>query len=249
MTNEAHASPMSTAQTLTGIFFRPRRVFESFRERPRFLVAGLIVIACTVFSSVLFLQRVGYENVIRTAVDSSPRAANLSPEQKERAIALYTGPIGKVITYGGPFIVTLLAFAAGAAIYLLGSMAARKMISYKQALAIWIYSSLPSVIITTLLSTLLLLLRSPKDIDITQVTKGVGLIHAHLGALVDSAMHPVLAAGLRPFDLLVFYGLFLAALGLRKIASLSAATAWAIVLALWMLGLLYHVVRAAVFGG
>jgi hypothetical protein len=55
-------------------------------------------------------------------------------------------------------------------------------------------------------------------------------------------------AVLRQFDLLRFYGFFLAALGLRKVAKLSSGQAWGVVLTLWILGLLFAVGSAALFG-
>ena len=36
----ATGEEMSTAETLTGIFFEPSRTFVALRARPRFLVAG-----------------------------------------------------------------------------------------------------------------------------------------------------------------------------------------------------------------
>jgi len=46
---------MSTPQTLTSIFFEPGRTFEALRSRPRFLIAGLIllVLTCLVTASCL----------------------------------------------------------------------------------------------------------------------------------------------------------------------------------------------------
>jgi amino acid transporter len=243
MASESSVQPISTAQTLVGIFFSPARVFESFRERPRFLVAALIVLASIVFLSVLFLNRVGYERVIRSTIEASPQAATLTPELRERAIGLYLSPLGKAITYGKPIIATILGIAAGAAIYLLGSFLAKRTMHYKQALAVWTYSSLPPTIITTLLGVLILFSRSAKDID--PMTRGTAIVRTNLSMLVDPSLHPMLAVALRSFDLFAFYGLFLAALGLRKTARIQPAISWAIVLVPWIIGLLFDLARAA----
>jgi amino acid transporter len=242
MASESSVQPMSTAQTLVGIFFSPARVFESFRERPRFLSAALIVLASTVFLSVLFLNRVGYERVIRSTIETSPQAATLTPEQRERGVGIYLSPLGRAITYGKPIIATILGIAAGAAIYLLGSFLAKRTMHYKQALAVWTYSSLPPTIITTLLGVLILFSRSAKDID--PMTRG-GIARTNLSVLVDPSLHPMLAVALRSFDLFAFYGLFLAALGLRKTARIQPAISWAIVLVPWVIGLLFQLARAA----
>lgn len=55
----------------------------------------------------------------------------------------------------------------------------------------------------------------------------------------------MLAVALSSFDLFAFYGLFLAALGLRKTARIQPAISWTIVLVPWIIGLLFHLARAA----
>lgn len=239
---------MSTGETLTSIFFEPGRVFESFRQRPKFLAAGIIIIVLVVAFNLILLQRMGYENLIRSAIENSPRAANMTQEQMDAAIRFYTGPIGKAIAYGAPIVVLAIIFAAGAAIYMLGVMLMGKRISYKQALSVWIYSGLPPVAIGTLLNFVLLFLKSRDDIDPNEILQRGSLVHANLGILVSITEHPVLGALLNSLDLIAFYGLFLAALGLRKVARLSAGSAWGIVLSLWFLNVLYHMAKAALTG-
>ena len=59
------APSMSTAETLTGIFFEPGSTFEALRARPRFLFAALIITIVVAAFSYLFIQRVGYEEIGR----------------------------------------------------------------------------------------------------------------------------------------------------------------------------------------
>ncbi|OLE51952.1 MAG: hypothetical protein AUG51_20375 [Acidobacteria bacterium 13_1_20CM_3_53_8] len=239
---------MSTGETLTGIFFEPGRTFEALRQRPKFLVAGIIIIVLIVAFNFILLQRMGYENLIRSAIENSPQAANMSPEQMDRAVGFYTGPIGKAIAYGAPVVVLAVIFAAGAALYLLGAMLMGKKLSYKQALSVWVYSSFPPVLVGTLLNFVLLFLKSRDDIDPQEIMQRGSLVHANLGFIVSMTEHPILGALLNSLDLLAFYGLFLAALGLRKVARLSSGSAWGIVLSLWLLNVLYHMGKAALTG-
>ncbi len=110
------AAAMSTGQTLTGIFFEPGRVFESLRERPRFLAAAIISTIALLAFTTLFFQRVGYERMITEAIDSSPRAEQMTPEQKEQAIRVQSSPVVKAIYYCSPIIVVALIIAVGAAL-------------------------------------------------------------------------------------------------------------------------------------
>jgi Yip1 domain len=237
---------MSTGETLVNIFFEPGSVFQSLRARPRFLLAGLIMIVVTTAITVLLFQRVGYENAMRAALENSPRSSQMSPDQKESALELYQNPFIKALTYSIPLISIVLLAATGAAFYLLGVMAMGKRISFQQALSVWVYSSFPPSFLVGLLSIVLLFLKSPDEIDASQLRGGI--VHADLSLLVDAKASPVLAAALGSIDLFTFYGLFLAALGLRYVARLSSGAAWGIVLVIWIVKVIARVIWAIAFG-
>jgi len=245
--SDAGAAMMSTPETLSGIFFEPERTFEALRERPRFLVAALIIVALSMLVTVLLFQKVSFEQVVREAIEKNTRTEQMSPEQKEQAIKMQTGPIGHAIGYCAPIIGVMVILAAGAALYLLGVMLMGGRISYKQALAVWTYSSFPPAVLGTLLALVMLFLKSPEDLDFSR--PGAGLIVTNLGVLIGTGGSAILRAALSWFDLFTFYGMFLAALGLRKVGKISAGGAWAIVIGLWLLGMVLGVARAALFGG
>jgi hypothetical protein len=242
------AATMSTGQTLTGIFFEPGRVFEALRERPRFLAAAIIsTIALLAFTTV-FYQRVGYERVINEEIESSPRAEQMTPEQKEQAIRIQTSPVVKAIRYCAPILIVALIIAAGAGLYLLGSMLMGRQLRYKQALAVWTYSSMPPLVVSMILNIVLLFLKSPDDYDIVRASRR-GLVQANLGILADLKASPVLGTFLSSLDVFAFFGLFLAALGLKKVGKMSSGTAWGIVLTIWIIGVIVRSALAGITGG
>jgi len=59
----------------------------------------------------------------------------------------------------------------------------------------------------------------------------------------------VLVSLLSQFDILRFYGLFLAAIGLRKVAKISSGSAWGIVLGFFLIRAILGIASAAIFGG
>ncbi|HYG08903.1 MAG TPA: Yip1 family protein [Pyrinomonadaceae bacterium] len=245
MAGETNA--MTTPQTLANIFFEPGRTFEALRERPRFLVAALITLVAFMAFYLAYIQRVGYENIINAEIETRAQSTEMSDEQKAAGRDIQLKPFVKAIRYGVPVIGIAVVLAAGAGIYLLGSMLMGKGISYKQALAVWTYSSLPPLVLVVI-ANLVLLLGNPPTGD-AEIARGLnGLVHANPGILVDGAEQPVIATALGSLDLFAFYGLFLAALGLRKVARLSSGSAWAIVLGLWVLGVIARVVIASVTG-
>jgi hypothetical protein len=151
--------------------------------------------------------------------------------------------IGKTLgAVAVPLSVPIL-IAGGAALYLLGVMAFGGSISYLKAVSVWTYSSLPPSVMGALIAVLVLFLKSPDSIDPEH------MVVTNPGALMGEEASRVLVAALSQFDLLRFVGLFLAALGLRKMAKLSSGQAWTIVLGLWLLGALVRIGSAAISGG
>ena len=237
-TPPAAGPDMSTPATLTGIFFEPSRVFEALRTRPRFLIASLILLVLTAGVTAALYQRVDMGEYIREKMEKSPRNAQMTPEQKEQGVKF--GKIIGAVAFPGsiPFWI-----AGGAGLYLLGVMAFGGSIGYKKSLAVWVYSSLPPSVLATVIAVLVLFLKSPDAIDPEH------LLVTNPGAFMGPDSSPVLTALLSQFDLLKFYGLFLAALGLRKIAKLSSGSAWGVVIGFWVIALVLKVASAAIFGG
>lgn len=228
---------MSTPATLTGIFFEPSRTFDALRARPRFLVAGLILMLLTAIMVAALYSRVDMGEFIRQKMEQSSRGQQQSEEQKEMGVR-----IGKIMGFVIPPVAVPIMIAAGAAIYLLGVMAFGGSMSYKQALSVWTYSSLPPTLLGIIVGVLVLFLKSAETLDPEH------LLVTNPGAFMNAQESPVLTTLLSQFDLLRFYGMFLAAIGLRKMGKLSSGSAWGIVIGLWLIGLVLSVAWKAIAG-
>ncbi len=235
---EPETIEMSTAGTLTGIFFEPGRVFEAMRSRPRFLVASLVLLVLTIGVTGVVFQRIDMTQFIRDKMEKSPRNANASPQQKEMGVK-----IGKIIGAVGIPSSVPITIAAGAGLYLLGVMAFGGAITYKKSLTVWAYSSLPPAVLGSLVAVLVLFLKAPDQIDPEH------LLVTNPGAFMGPDSSPVVVALLSQFDLLKFYGLFLAAIGLRKLAKLSSGSAWGVVIGFYAIRAILAICSAAIFGG
>jgi hypothetical protein len=246
---EADGPVMSTPETLSGIFFEPGHTFEALRARPRFLVAGLIALLAFMSFYVAYIQRIGYERIVDSEISVARKSnSSMTDEQAETGARIQKGPIVKPIRTWSPIIVFAIIFAAGAGLYLLGANLMGGRMSYKQSLAVWVYSSMPPLLVMTILNFVLLFVSPPDEAaDIAQGA-GRGLVRASPGALVDGSAHPVLATALGSLDLIAIYGLFLAALGLRKVGKLSKGNAWTVVLILWGIGVAARLAGAIFFG-
>jgi hypothetical protein len=236
---------MSTGATLGNIFFDPGSTFEALRHKPRFLVATIITMLIVVGISAVLFTKIDFREFMKQQIDKSPRTAQMSDEQKERIVEMQSGTIGKTIAIGAPIIVIAVFFAAGAGLYLLGVMAMGGAISYKQALSVWAYSSVAPAILSGIVAVIVLLLKSADSIDMAHPES---IAQANLAILAGTGTGPTVYALLSQLDLFQFYGLFLAGLGLRKVARISSGSAWTIVLVLFVIKIVCRVGWAAAFG-
>ena len=245
---EAAGETMSTAATLTGIFFEPGRTFAAFPEigdisnldednRMR-AMKGLILLVLTIGVTALVYQRIDMGQYIRDKMERSQRNASQTEQQKEMGVK-----IGKIVGAIGIPASVPLTIAAGAGLYMLGVMAFGGSISYKQSLAVWVYSSLPPAILGSVVAVLVLFLKASDTIDPEH------LLVTNPGAFMGPESSPVLVAVLSQFDLLRFAGLVLAAIGLRKVARISSGSAWGVVLGFYLIRAVLAIASAAIFGG
>lgn len=237
---------MSTPETLAGVFFEPSATFDALRRRPRFLVAALIVVGLFVAFYFLFTQRLGAERVVRSQVEV--QAPDADPAQREQQAQMMLSPVVRAVSVASFPLVFAVMFAGGAGLYLLGVTLVGKSLSYRQALSVWVYSTLAPFVLMTLGNVLVLFVSPPDDTaSIGQAANRMNLVHANPGVLVDATARPALATALGAFDLLAFYGLFLAAVGLRRVARLPAGSAWGVVLVIYLIAVLARTGLAAAF--
>src|SRR4028119_733551 len=105
---------MTLGQTLTGIFFEPGRTFGALRIKPRFLVATLLTIAAVTVFQFAFIQKLGFDNILRQQLNNNPQAAQMSKEQREKMIELYQSPAVKALAYISPVVIFIVVFLIGA---------------------------------------------------------------------------------------------------------------------------------------
>jgi len=118
--------------------------------------------------------------------------------------------------------------------------------NFLHGLSVWVYSSLPPAVLSTVGSFIVLAVKSVDDIDVA--TSQRGMLHANPSFLVDGKAMPVVATILGTFDLFFIWGWVLAAIGLRIVFKLSSGSAWAIVLIFALVGTAFRLI-GAIFSG
>jgi hypothetical protein len=190
-----------------------------------------------------FTQKMGEDRYRRFAaeqLEKSPQAGSMTAEQKQQNISLQLTVIN-VVSYALPIFIIIL-IALGSLIYWLGGKAMGGTLNYLHGISIWVYSSLPIAVVSTLANFIVLFLKSADEIDIAASQRG--LLHANPGFFIDGKDMPVLATLLSTFDFFLIWGWILAAIGLQKVAKISSGASWAIVLILALLSLAARVISA-----
>jgi hypothetical protein len=238
---------ISEPASLVSIFYEPSRVFESFRAKPRFFLAMVIVLALSTTWVGVYLNRVGFENFMRANMEKSPQASQMSKSDIDKAVAQQSLPIVKYFIIGTQPIAIIFFFFLFVVIYFFGAMLMGGKLSFLQSMSITAYSWFPLVVISSVLNFILLFVQSTDSYDVAGGIRG--LVKANLGFLVTAKEHPILEAVLSSFDVFQFFGLFLIAMGLRIVGRISSGLAWTIAIAVWLLGVAIRVLLASIFGG
>lgn len=156
---------MSEAARLAGVFFDPGKTFADIARKPRWWIPViLIALLGTVYLNV-FTQRVGWESVIRPAIERLPNAQNMTPQQKEQAIA-NGARVYQYLGYGGSAVGTLFyVFIVAVLLMFLFDTMMSAGIGLKRMMALVAYGFLP-LFIQTALSMVVLFLKDPEDFNL-----------------------------------------------------------------------------------
>ena len=210
-------------ERIPGVFFEPTKTFEDIARRPSWLIPLILLIVVSMASSFAISQKIGWERIVRQQVESSSRAQQIPPEQRERQIemgvkmasifayagALVGAPIGSLVIAG-----VLLGIVAG-----IMSAAVR----FKQVFAVVCWSSLPNAIKTILLIAVVYL-KNPDDFNIKNA------LAFNVGAFLDPEktskfLHSIATS----LDLFTIWVILLIAVGLKAAAGKKLSFAGALI--------------------
>ncbi|REJ78425.1 MAG: YIP1 family protein [Acidobacteria bacterium] len=241
--DEKEEPEMSEVATLGNVFIEPGRTFEDLRRKPRWIIAFVIFAVALMGFSIAFQQKVG-EDAIRRFIaqqqDRSPQMQSASEDQKRQGVE-FALTIQKVATYAMPIFI-LFSFLIGGLFYWVGTKMMGGTARFTHGLSVFAYSTFAPGLVSTVANFIVLLIKPAEEIDIASSQRG--LINANPTMFLDGKEMPVLATVISNIDLFVIWGLVLAAIGLRKVAGISAGSAWAIVLVLNLILLAFRVLGA-----
>ena len=246
----SNEEPQSTAQTLTGVFFEPSRVFRNLRVHPRWAAAFIIIAVLSALYSVAFVRRVTPERIVNFTseklAESGFMTAQVVEQQRQIQLAEAKNPINQVMQPLSAIVVIFLKYAALAGLVLLGALAFGGRMNYWQAFAAVLYAVLPWIVIQKVLSIGLLYLKSPDDIH--PILNQETLVQDNLSILVSPAEHPVIFVLLSVVGVLWIYWMWLMAKAIQLTGTkVSGSAGWGVTITLTVLMIIGGAAMAAAF--
>ncbi len=200
---EAKISPIGR---IFGVLFSPKATFEDIVRKPSWLLPMAIMVVLGVLAAVSLNQRMNWRDYVSQQIEKSPRASQLSAEQKDKQIEVGAkiAPISTYITVPLVPIVGLLvvALVMWGAYTLLGGAST----NFKTALGIVSHAFVPSYI-GSLLFLLVVFLKPVGTVDLQNP------VATNVAALLPDDVPKWLDALCKNLDVFVIWYLLLIATG------------------------------------
>jgi Yip1 domain len=227
-------------ERLTGVFFSPHKVFPDIARRPRWWIPVLILGVLSMIFVQAYSQRVGWERLIRQQLDRSSQTANLSAEQRERAITVGVG-VAKVVGYAAVVGTLFSVVVIAAVLFFLINTLMGANIRFGGMMGIVSYAFLPRVL-SAVLSIVVMYQKPPDDFDIRNP------LAFNAGVFVASDAAQWVKSLAQQLDLFSFWVIALMAIGISSAApKISFAKALFAVIFPWALYVALVTAYAAAF--
>ena len=155
---------MSEPARLAGVFFSPGKAFADIARRPRWWIPVILsAILSTIYLNA-FTQLVGWESVIRPAIERNPNTQNMPAQQREQLIRTTAG-LYKYLGYGSILISLFSVFIIAVILMFLFDTMMSAGVGLKRMMAIVAYAFLPMMIYTAL-SMVVLYLKDPDEFNL-----------------------------------------------------------------------------------
>jgi len=229
--------PINHFGRIMGVFFSPKATFEDIARRPSWIVPLVLMTVLGIVVAFVMNQKVDWRDVASKRIEESPRAANLSAEQKEQQIAM-GAKISPGVAYAFGALGPILAVLVVAGVMLLAyNVIGGANANFSVAMGI-VSHAFVATILSTIFFILILYLKPPGTIDLENP------VATNVGAFLPDNTPKVLMSLAKSIDIFSIWMLLLISIGFAAVnpkklrgKSLSIAIAvWAIYVACKMAG-------------
>jgi hypothetical protein len=224
---EAQAA-LSPFGRVIGILFSPGKTFEDIVRKPGWVTPVLISTVLSIISVVALNQRVNWRDYIVQQMEKSPRAAQLSAEQKQQQAETGAKITVAIVYTAGVVVPVLFALLVGLVMMGAYNLFAGAGARFGTALSIVAHAALVSIVSSPLF-LLILFLKPPGTIDPQNP------MATNLAALLPEESAKWLVALGKSFDIFTFWTLVLIAIGFAAVnpKKLKGAKSFTIAFGVW----------------
>lgn len=225
-----------------GVLFSPQKTFEDIVRKPSWVVPVVLLTILSIGVSYTMAHRVNWREYISQQMDKNPRAAQLSPQQKEQQIevgAKFTIPFVYAFGVVGPVLLTLIfGLVFWGAFSLLGGAST----NFSTAFSIAAHAFMTGLVSSPLL-ILVLFLKDPSAIDPNNP------LASNIAAILPDDSAQWLVALCKSFDVFTFWTLILLAIGFAAASpkKLKGAKPYVVAFSVWAVYVVVRVGWAAIF--
>jgi hypothetical protein len=229
-------------QNLVDMYFSPREAFTRIVRAPKILVPLVAYVVLVLGFTGVWMSKMDAREFMKTQIEESPRADQMSAEQKEQIIeqqARFMGVFGWVV---GPVFIAIMLLVVSAALMFIYRFFYAGDVSFRQSFAIVIWVFLAVSIVSVPVTLAVLALKGDWNVDPNQA------VMANLGLLLDksTAAKPLWALA-TSIDVFVLWMVFLLAVGFGVASRKATSSAiWGVGIA-WAIIVLCKVGWAAIF--
>src|SRR5215469_1639226 len=220
-------APVSAVGRLIGVFFSPKATFEDIAHRPSWILPVAVMMVLGAGVALVMNQKVDWRDIAAKRIEESPRAANLSPEQKEQQIAM-SAKISPGFAWGIGICWPILQAVIVASVMLLAyNVIAGAGARFSTSLGITAHAYFPWILYS-LLFILILYLKAPGTVDLDNP------IATNVGAFLPDSTPKALMSLAKSIDIFTIWTLLLLSLGFTAVNPKKLkGKAFGIALAVW----------------
>ena len=213
---------------VVGVFFSPGKTFEDIVRKPGWVLPIVLTTILSIAVSISINQRINWREFISQQIEKSPRAAQLSAEQKQQQIeggAKFTQPFTYAIGVLGPVLAAvIIGLVMWGAYSLFGGIST----NFNTAFSITAHAFLTGLVSSPLF-ILILYLKPYGTADLDNP------VAANLAAFLPEESAKWLVALCKSVDLFTFWTLILLAIGFAAVnpKKLKGAKAFTIAFTVW----------------
>ena len=227
---------------IIGVFFSPKATFEDIARKPSWFLPVLISTILGIVSVVVLNQRINWREYLVQQMDKSPRAAQLSTEQKQQQAEISAKVTVYIVYAVGVVGSVCLAVIVGAVMMLAYNMLAGAGATFSQSFGIAAHTLLVGIVSTPIF-LLVLLLRPPGTVDPDNP------VATNLAAFLPDESAKWLLSLCKSIDVFTIWTLVLLAIGFAAVnpRKLKGSKSYVIAFSVWGALVVVKVLWAFIF--